>query len=148
MAGRGPVPKPPDARHGHRSKADLARLVVLEGRKVAPPELPKISEFDQRTLDWWQAWVDSPQAEQFTATDWQRLLLVARLVDQFVRGPRPALLGEIRLNEAALGATVADRLRLGVRVTPSGPDTGAAGTSANRIKVRDELRAERERRVR
>jgi hypothetical protein len=68
------------------------------------------------TRKWWQTWREAPQAQVFEATDWQRLAMLASLVDAFQLDPRAAALSEIRLNEERLGATVIDRVRARMRI--------------------------------
>lgn len=111
MAGIGPVPKDPSQRR--RRNADIAATTVLpaEGPDSTTPGLPG-DAYDSRTLAWYETWRTSPQATVFIATDWQRLHMLAELVQQYWEEPRKELLSEIRLNEAALGATAADRIRL------------------------------------
>ncbi len=70
------------------------------------------------TRAWWRTWCDSAQSSEFSSTDWQRLEMVAYLVDRYFRAPAKDLLAEIRLNEAAIGATVEDRLKLRWRLQP------------------------------
>ncbi len=57
----------------------------------------------------------------FTATDWGRLGMLARIVDAFYRSPKPPLLAEIRLQEALLGGSPLDRRRIGLRIEPAEP---------------------------
>ncbi len=47
--------------------------------------------------------------------------MLAPLVEQYFAEPKTGLLAEIRLNEERLGATVADRMRLRMRLP--GPQT-------------------------
>lgn len=44
---------------------------------VPQPPLPLLNgdkEWPDRTVEWWEAWKDSPQAESFTVTDWEWML--------------------------------------------------------------------------
>jgi hypothetical protein len=68
------------------------------------------------TREWYETWARSPMATRFTTTDWTRLRQLAPLVDQYERKPSKELAGELRLQESLLGATVADRARLRLRV--------------------------------
>jgi hypothetical protein len=43
-------------------------------------------------------------------------MMLAPLVEQYHAEPKPALLSEIRLNEERMGATVADRQRLRMKL--------------------------------
>ncbi|MGW6913721.1 phage terminase small subunit [Kitasatospora sp. NPDC054939] len=124
MAGVGPVPKDPSQRR--RRNADPAAGAVLPaaGPDGPTPALPGGHDYDSRTLEWYETWRSSPQAATFLATDWQRLHMLAQLVEQYWTEPKKELLSEIRLNEAALGGTAADRARL--RWTVAEPDGPAA----------------------
>ncbi|MEV5592226.1 hypothetical protein [Streptomyces sp. NPDC052496] len=110
MAGTGPLPKDPSQRR-RRNADPVAGTVLPAGGPGGPtPELP--GGHDTRTLAWYETWRSSPQAATFLATDWQRLHMLAQLVEQYWQEPKKELLSEIRLNEAALGGTAADRVRL------------------------------------
>lgn len=67
--------------------------------------------------------MESPQAAHFLATDWQRLLKIAQLEEDFHRAEsakeRSELLGRIDRLEARFGATPEDRLRLRMRQASS-----------------------------
>ena len=121
MAGKGPPPKE-GPKHGHRAAADQAvTSIPAEAKPLAAPLLPDASQYDHRTRGWYSRWASSPQATRFLMTDWQRLHMLAPLVDKFWRNPDRGLLAEIRLNEASLGATVVDRQRLRWQITPTPP---------------------------
>lgn len=107
MAGKGFPPK------GSRSRPrDESRPTRLRSKgSPKPPALPK-TKLLPATRTWWRTWVESEQSQHFTATDWQRLLMLVPLVDAYWREPSKDLLGEIRLNESKLGATAEDRMRL------------------------------------
>jgi hypothetical protein len=125
MGGTGPVPKDPSQRR--RRNADPAAGAVLPstGPDGPTPVLPGGHDYDSRTLAWYETWRSSPQAAMFLATDWQRLHMLAQLVEQYWAEPKKELLSEIRLNEAAIGGTAADRARL--RWTVADPDEGPKG---------------------
>jgi len=111
MAGIGPAPKDPAQRR--RRNADPAATVLPSTGPPGPtPVLPGGHDYDSRTLAWYDTWRTSPQAATFLATDWQRLHMLAQLVELYWASPGKELLSEIRLNEASLGATAADRARL------------------------------------
>ena len=114
MAGPGPVPtgKRPGTIRRNKPKPPT----VLEPAPAPERALP--GEWGEGTLRWWSTWVRSPQSSQFAETDWQRLEFVACLIEQYLADPDRALLAEIRLNEERLGATVADRKRLGWELPP------------------------------
>jgi hypothetical protein len=112
MAGVGPPPKPNAIR---RNEIDLSHLVQSD----VPERLKKLrnrTTYPAAVQHWWDVWASSPQAEVFHATDWERLQMLAPLVDAYYRRPGHNALAEIRQNESLLGATVTDRMRL--RMTP------------------------------
>ncbi|MEQ4716076.1 hypothetical protein [Nonomuraea sp. B19D2] len=116
MAGNGPAPKEGRVRRN----ADSVDSITLDNPPlVEPPKLRGYAKYSAATREWWDTWKDSPQAAAFTSTDWMRLAMLAPLVEQYHAEPKTALLAEIRLNEERLGATVADRQRL--RMKLSGP---------------------------
>jgi hypothetical protein len=95
-----------------------------EGYSGPYPALPK--GHSAETHAWYTVWATSPQAAVFMDTDWQRLRLLAFLVDELYhptftdRGnptcPKTTLMAEIRQNEARLGATIADRTSMYMKV--------------------------------
>jgi hypothetical protein len=121
MAGKGPAPAEAKRR---RNKPQIDELPA-EGHRGEFPALPKSYRHDKKTVPylkatrvWYQTWARSPMATEFTGVDWQRLLRVAPLVDQYERTAARELLAEIRLQEASFGGTPLDRRRLGLRVRP------------------------------
>lgn len=120
MPANGPLPKDPGQRR--RRNADFVAPTTLpaDGPDGPTPELPGGHDYDSRTLAWYETWRSSPQAATFLMTDWQRLHMLAELVQQYWEEPRKDLISEIRLNEASLGGTAADRIRL--RWTVAEPD--------------------------
>lgn len=124
MAGRGPAPKENAVR---RNAVDLSHL---EGDEDVPNKLKKLFKRDSysvATLRWWDTWAESEQAESFKATDWQRLQMLAPLVEAYYRRPGHNALAEIRQNESLLGATVTDRMRLRMNRKDSDNSTKPAG---------------------
>jgi len=109
MAGRGPAPKDP-AQRVRRNKEVRHQLDVEV--EVVAPALPNAGSFSPSMVSWYETWCGSPQAQRFTGTDWQRLHLLAPLVEAYFQEPKASVLAEIRLNESLLGATEADRQRL------------------------------------
>lgn len=112
MAGRGPQPKDPSRRAGH-SKDPHAQTILRFELAEAPelPPHPGEEEWPQRTRDWWEMWVASPQADTFSSTDWDFLLDTALLHARLWRGEVTAA-AELRLRVAKFGATPEDRARL------------------------------------
>jgi len=120
MAGNGPPPSPRRRRRNADTFAHGAVTVDAapgpDAGDVAGPPLPYERKYLMATRVWYATWRGSPQAQAFEATDWQRLHMLAPIVDAYWRGaaagePRKDLLAEIRLNETLLGATHVDRLR-------------------------------------
>lgn len=112
MAGRGPQPKDPSRRAGHTKDPNVQ--TVLRFEQAEPPSLPDHpgeDDWPERTLDWWEMWVASPQADTFSSTDWDFLLDTALLHARLWRGEVTAA-AELRLRVAKFGATPEDRARL------------------------------------
>ncbi|WP_329032249.1 hypothetical protein OIE71_04715 [Streptomyces sp. NBC_01725] len=136
MAGNGPAPKSND-RKARRNKDSIPQT-VLRWEAAAAPELPDfridkdgdLVEFvwPERTREWWQTWIDSPQAEHFGTTDWEYLLDTALIHAQMWRGNLTAA-GELRLRVAAFGATPADRARLRMVFAEADGLDGGRGSS-------------------
>lgn len=121
MGSRGPIGEG----KGHRLKADKQVAIIhADERAEDVPEL--VGDFSPATRRWFTTWTVAPQAVLFTVTDWQRLLMVAPLVDLYLAEPKATTLAEIRLNEGLLGATVSDRLRAKVEVKPEPAPTPVA----------------------
>ncbi|MFF2189251.1 hypothetical protein [Streptomyces sp. NPDC058155] len=136
MAGNGPAPKAND-RKARRNK-DAIPQTVLRWEHAEAPDLPDfriekdgdLVEFvwPERTREWWQTWIDSPQAEHFGTTDWEYLLDTALIHAQMWRGNLTAA-GELRLRVAAFGATPADRARLRMVFAEADGLDGGRGSS-------------------
>lgn len=126
-AGRPPSPDGTSRRRdeGRRLGGAVTTLPLTEGVVHGEP-LPNAKTFSAATRKWFETWRRAPQAVQFTVTDWQRLHMLAPLVEAYFEKPTTQLMAEIRLNEERLGATPVDRLRLGYRITRA-PSAGAAG---------------------
>lgn len=101
-------------------------------RVAKPPPLPGTGKFSADTRRWYRAWACSPQATLFGVTEWQRLHMLAHLVDRYYASPSPSVLAEIRANETKLGATPDDRLRLRWQVTADEPGVPAPAPSRTR----------------
>ncbi len=113
----GPLPHPSPRR---RNRREVTRTLRPDGT-VRGPELPAEdpdgSGWHPRTLAWWDTWRASPQAQTFSATDWQYLIDTAALHSTMWSAGRIELAGEVRLRAAKFGATPEDRARLRVHVT-------------------------------
>lgn len=144
MGGMGPAPKP-ENRKTRRNK-DAIPQTVLRWERAEPPALPdftvekgeQLVEFHwpERTREWWQMWIDSPQAEHFGSSDWQYLLDTALIHARLWRGDLTSA-GELRLRVAAFGATPADRARLRmVFAEADNADQGRGGSGAPSARER------------
>ena len=124
MAGRGPAPKPADQRR-HRIKDQVATTHLVDDGAKRGPELHILTgrkNWPAMVTKWFDVWRTSPQSKQFIDTDWQRLGMVAYLLEQYLADPKSTILSEIRLNEERLGATVVDRQRARMVIDTSDND--------------------------
>jgi len=85
-------------------------------------ELTGRSDWSEEVRRWYETWRRSPQAQVFEVTDWSRLGLLAPMVELYFRRPSAAALGEIRMSEERLGATVVDRMRARMSIEESEQD--------------------------
>ncbi len=114
------LPKPKDQRA--RRNPDTTQRIELEFEPGEAPDLPTTAidedgnltecKWSPLTLQWWQAWRDSPQSRVFSVSDWNSLLSTAFVADMFFRTRKAVYAAELRQREAAFGATPIDRLRL------------------------------------
>lgn len=112
MAGRGPAPKDPKKRI--RRNADSVGTTTIEFVQGEQPELPEGVNWPQPTVAWWEAWGNSPLADQFTDLDWSFLLDTALLHAAMWSGDKGAA-AELRLRVAKFGQTPEDRARLRIQ---------------------------------
>lgn len=144
MGGMGPAPKDP-SRRARRNKEAIPQT-VLRWERAAPPELPDfrierdgdLVEFvwPERTREWWQMWIDSPQAEHFGSSDWQYLLDTALIHARLWRGDLSAA-SELRLRVSEFGATPSSRARLRmVFAEADGADQGRGSSGAPSARER------------
>lgn len=105
-----PIPKHPKDRA--RRNIDKIQTTSLRFEHAAQPKLPTGYEWCRRTRAWWKVWGSSPQAEHFSATDWDALLDTAYVHQALWGEGRVSAAGELRQRLAAFGATPADRARL------------------------------------
>lgn len=114
MAGRGPAPKPVLQRESRtQARNDAATKLTADG-DVRGPDLPE-GAWHPRTLEWWDTWRRSAQAQVLTPTDWDALMETAILHSELWSGDTKVA-GELRLRVAKFGATVEDRMRLRMQV--------------------------------
>jgi hypothetical protein len=136
---------PPPSENKRRRNADTFEgheVTVQDDAEVRGPELPHAALYEPQTIAWYETWRSSPQGAVFLSTDWQRLIMLAPLVDAYFAEPSTKLLAEIRLSEGLLGATHADRLRARMKVeapkpAPSAPPAGVADLTSRRRRLTD-----------
>lgn len=135
MPGRGPAPKPADQRRRRNADTVSGATVVDDGEIVGPTleEQTGRETWSAETLGWWATWRSSAQSKLFLGTDWQRLGMLAYLVEAFYKRPSKATFEEIRLNEERLGATVVDRQR--ARITVERPDAVPSTGDASVVPI-------------
>lgn len=142
MPGYGPPPSENKRRRNKDTFAEAEVSVPAESQAQAP-KLPGASKFSKPVRDWYDTWTKAPQAGAFTVTDWQRLHMLAPLVQQYFEAPTKELMSEIRLNEALLGATHVDRMRGRIKVEApqpkpaQGAGDGVADLTARRRRISD-----------
>ena len=131
MAGRGPAPKPVRTRANDTARREAEMTAVVEDGQVRGPDLPDGLAWHERTRAWWETWRRSPQAQTFTATDWDFLLDTAMLHSELWSG-NAAVAAELRLRAAKFGATPEDRMRLKLQIdtdAEAAPKRRAANSS-------------------
>jgi hypothetical protein len=148
MAGRGPQPKEPGRRA--RANKDSVAQTVLRFERAEPPDLPTLSvmkdgelvehQWPPRTLDWWEMWKASPQAEHFSSTDWDFLLDTAVVHARLWSGEMSAA-AELRLRVAKFGATPEDRARLRMQFAAADEADGKRPEGSRARERRGVLRA-------
>jgi len=132
MAGRGPAPKHGGEPARRRKNETMTQLEATS--VVSAPPLPG-GPYRAEVVAWYRVWCESPQAQRFLATDWQRLHMIAPLVQSYWDEPNVRVLGEIRLNESLLGATEADRARLRWDVKPAVVPVSSPAERRERIRL-------------
>lgn len=132
MAGMGPAPSE-NRRRRNPDAFGVEKVTVTADGRTRGPAL--VAKYGPETRAWYATWRKSAQARTFTPTDWQRLAMLAPLVQQFFDKPDVKLMTEIRQNEALLGATPLDRLRARIAVAPKDEPTRRPATRAQPAKV-------------
>lgn len=127
MAGKGPPPKDPDKRARRNAEpVPTRRLKFVKAKQPAlPAKMPDGQAWPQRTRTWWARWGRAPQADRFTALEWDYLLDTAVLHGRLWRG-ETSVAAELRLRLAKFGATPDDQQRLRLRYD-TGPEPGDPG---------------------
>jgi hypothetical protein len=114
---RGPAPKQePRSRPNDEARKRATFVQVAADGVIRGPELPNSFAWHPRTVEWWQTWRESAQAQRFLPTDWDVLLETAVLHSAFWSGD-PSVAAELRLRVAKFGATMEDRMRLRIEAT-------------------------------
>jgi hypothetical protein len=142
MAGRGFAPgREKDAsQRRRRNKAAPVTVLVADG-KVRGPELPDSYEWPDATLNWWETWRTSAQAQKFTETDWLFLIDTAVLHADFWLGNHArSVAAELRLRVAKFGATPEDCARLRISVG----EAGAPSAPVTKLRKKAECRSWRQ----
>jgi hypothetical protein len=98
--------------------------VVESADEPLGPSLPEGQEWPTETVQWWDTWRRSAQAQTFTLTDWSFLLDTAVLHRAFWLGKHDVA-AELRLRVAKFGATPEDRMRLRLAVEKPAAKTNA-----------------------
>lgn len=123
MAGRGPAPKEPEKRRRGTRDGNAPTVVTADGETRGPDlpiARPSGEPWPTLTRQWWDAYRTCPQAQLWSATDWQSHLVTAELHAAFWGDGETKVAAELRLREARMGATYEDRLRLRIRVDDGG----------------------------
>lgn len=115
----GPPPNPNRVRRNADTFSPFRTLYddgILRG-----PDLPGEYDWHERTVQWWERWRCAPQAQLMRDTDWDVMLVAARIHDTIMRIQGNAnakttdianLSRELDRKTANYGATYADRLKL------------------------------------
>ena len=133
MAGRGPRPKDP-ARRARKDSSGIAPT-ILRFEYAEQPALPDEIPWPERTMQWWQMWADSPQAEHFGSTDWDFLLDTA-LIHADVWAGNLDRMNELRVRVAKFGATPEDRARLRMQFAEADEADAKRGPAAETSRQR------------
>lgn len=131
MAGRGPAPKGTSSRARDEKRRVAPELVVESDDEVRGPDLPESMDWPAQTRAWWETWRESPQAQAYTATDWDYLMDTALLHAELWTG-NGAVAAELRLRVAKFGATPEDRQRLKMQIVDPAEKPKARKTSSAR----------------
>jgi len=118
MGRHGPVPKPPDKRHGHRSKAENVTTRV-SGAAPAPPPLDL--DVPDVVADWYAALSQGPEARFYTPALWQRARVAAVMLAGVLRSGRPSsqMYAALQKDMQALLVDAGELRRLGITVQPA-----------------------------
>ena len=114
----GPLAKPATVRQ-RRNKAAGAASLPAGGRQGDVPELPPRGgrrQWSPRVLEWWERTWKSPMATEYLEADFDDLVMLAELRDDWVKMRDPMkkakLMQEIRMQGARFGQSPKDRRAL------------------------------------
>lgn len=131
MAGSGQRQRSRDESAVKAQYIDVVPDGELRGFDLPEGVLPDNEPWHVMTVQWWNTWRESPQAQQMLATDWQELLATALLHHIMWSKGRWEFASEVRLRAAKFGATPEDRQRLKMNVKlPADGDGSSHGTSS------------------
>jgi hypothetical protein len=131
------APKPEDQRRRRNKPAADETALVRDG-ELRGPELPQDEPWLPQTREWHETWRRAPQAQVMETTDWMRLRMLAKVVNEYFLTGDAKLLAEIRMNEERLGATYTDRQRARMRIVdPALAEGQQPGFAGNVTDARD-----------
>lgn len=121
MGARGPVGKRSDQRHGHRTKAEQAKITKIQGAAATQPELGL--EVHSLVADWYAALAEGPEAQFYTPAMWQRARIVARMLDGVLTSGRPSsqMYAALQADMKSLLVDAGELRRLGIEVQAAEP---------------------------
>lgn len=130
MAGKGPAPADEKVRRNKDAvpTAEVAHDDQLRGPELPDGVLPLEESWHPQTVRWWNTWRRSPQAALFLETDWDFLLDTAAMHHAMWTRHRWDFASEVRLRTAKFGATVDDRARLRMKITPQDKPSTTEGS--------------------
>jgi hypothetical protein len=130
MAGNGPAPKLPEQRR-HRAEPQRGEWVTLPRERREVPDLPP-GEWHDRAAAAWSHWWSDPAATQWSDSQFDELVALLALSDEFWQGNRTRA-AEMRLRMDGLGLTLKGKRDLRWRAPdddeaapPARPKAGAA----------------------
>lgn len=145
IAGRGPAPKDPTKRRRRNGGNEPDQVVTADDELRGPPlpdgVLPNDEAWHPRTLQWWQTWRESPQAQTLIDTDWDFLIDTALLHHVMWTKGKWEFASEVRLRAAKYGATPEDRARLKLKVDDPTTRTAVVPPDAGNVSNINSRRA-------
>lgn len=135
------APKSDGSRRRRNKPAHEGSRLVRDGVLRGPELIDATgrSDWDPQVVAWWETWRRSAQAQAFEETDWTRLAFLTPMLEGYLRRPSAAALGELRMNEERLGATVVDRMRARMTIEDPESSDGADAQVVHLTSVRDDI---------